>query len=454
MANTYLTRTQTAGTSTQKMTFSAWVKRGELGSYTGLLNCYQANANRNGIYFQPADTLAVYFLTGDTTQLYFETNRKFRDTNAWYHIVVRIDTTQGNATHRCRIYINGEEETSFSYSMGGSQNSSFSCINQNNLDLEVGRMQYGSTVTAYYTGSMSHVHFIDGEDRTPDYFGETDSTTGEWKIKTSISGVTYGNNGFFILKDGNSVTDQSGNSNNFTVGGGTLTKTEDSPSNVFATMNPLNSYWSGGTFSNGNNTVVLPNKNGAWNTGTLGMTSGKYYWEIKCTGTSNGEELQMGIADKSPIGNASSTAGKAFGFSSNGEYGIYSWNGGFIGNAVANPYTSYGSSTTNGIAMFAVDLDNNKFYGGANGTWFASGNPATGANGKTIQAVADTVDGCYYPAISTFQGYTGTAEVNFGNGYFGTTAVSSAGTNASGNGIFEYDVPTGYTALTTKGLNL
>jgi hypothetical protein len=43
---------------------------------------------------------------------------------------------------------------------------------------------------------------------------------------------------------------------------------------------------------------------------------------------------------------------------------------------------------------------------------------------------------------------------NFGNGYFGTTAVSSAGTNASGIGIFEYDVPTGYTALSTKGLNL
>ena len=43
---------------------------------------------------------------------------------------------------------------------------------------------------------------------------------------------------------------------------------------------------------------------------------------------------------------------------------------------------------------------------------------------------------------------------NFGNGYFGTTAVSSAGTNASDNGIFEYDVPTGFTAISTKGLNL
>jgi hypothetical protein len=52
--------------------------------------------------------------------------------------------------------------------------------------------------------------------------------------------------------------------------------------------------------------------------------------------------------------------------------------------------------------------------------------------------------------------YAGASVVNFnfGNGYFGTTAVSSAGTNASGIGIFEYDVPTGFTALSTKGLNL
>ena len=85
---------------------------------------------------------------------------------------------------------------------------------------------------------MSHFHLCDGQSYAPTEFGETDSTTGEWKIKTSPS-VTYGNNGFFVLKDGNSGTDQSPNTNNFTVTGGTLTKTEDCPSNVFATMNPL-----------------------------------------------------------------------------------------------------------------------------------------------------------------------------------------------------------------------
>ena len=67
---------------------------------------------------------------------------------------------------------------------------------------------------------------------------ETDATTGEWKIKTSPT-VTYGTNGFFILKDGNSVTDQSGEGNNFTLGGGTLTDLKDNPDNVFATMNAL-----------------------------------------------------------------------------------------------------------------------------------------------------------------------------------------------------------------------
>ena len=110
----------------------------------------------------------------------------------------------------------------------------------------------------YFDGSISHFHFIDGTAYDATAFGEYDAN-GVWKIKTSPS-VTYGTNGFFILKDGNSVTDQSGNSNNFTVGGGTLTKTEDSPSNVFATMNPLDNYYTGGTFTNGNNTVQMTNQ--------------------------------------------------------------------------------------------------------------------------------------------------------------------------------------------------
>jgi hypothetical protein len=109
--------------------------------------------------------------------------------------------------------------------------------------------------------------------------------------------------------------------------------------------------------------------------------------------------------------------------------------------------------------MVAVDLDNNKLYFGINGTWQNSGDPTSGATGTgaayTITSANNTTHGVYHFTIGDTSS-TGTFEheTNFGNGYFGTTAVASAGTNASGIGIFEFDVPTGYTALSTKGLNL
>ena len=105
---------------------------------------------------------------------------------------------------------------------------------QFNWCIHIQYLLFSMVVTAY-------VAQIDGTQELPGInFGSTDSTTGEWEIKTTITySVAYGNNGFLILKNGNSLTDESSNSNNFTLGGGTLTKTEDCPSNVFATLNPL-----------------------------------------------------------------------------------------------------------------------------------------------------------------------------------------------------------------------
>ena len=117
-------------------------------------------------------------------------------------------------------------------------------------------------------------------------------------------------------------------------------------------------------------------------------------------------------------------------------------NGSVTGSAI-------GSSAQNDIWSMALDLDNGKMFIARNGTYLESGNPSTGAN-PFIQ----TSDGLPSEGVIGGHTYDGSVELNFGNGYFGTTAVSSAGTNASGNGIFEYDTPTGYTALSTKGLNL
>ena len=151
-----------------------------------------------------------------------------------------------------------------------------------------GRYQ-SSSPGSYFDGSLSHIHYCDGQSYAPTEFGETDSTTGEWKIKANPS-LTYGNNGYFILKDGNSVTNQAGNSSgNFSVSAGTLTKTEDSPSNVFATLNPLikADYAS---LSNGNNTITGTSaSNNSHYPATLQVgTSGKYYYEVKVTANESG----------------------------------------------------------------------------------------------------------------------------------------------------------------------
>ena len=109
--------------------------------------------------------------------------------------------------------------------------------------------------------------------------------------------------------------------------------------------------------------------------------------------------------------------------------------------------------------MCALDLDNNKLYFGKNGTWQNSGDPTSGSTGTgaaySVTAPSSTNGGAYFFCGADLTGANNTRlQANFGNGYFGTTAVSSAGTNASNIGIFEYDVPTGYSALSTKGLNL
>ena len=228
-------------------------------------------------------------------------NRKFRDCNAWYHLVLAVDSTQATNTNRLKLYVNGVQETSFVNSYYPSQNYSYVFGLGTSKMFTIGAQTYngGSNYSSYFDGLMSHVHFVDGTAYDASAFGSTDSTTGEWQINTSPS-VTYGTNGFFILKDGNSVTDQSTNSNNFTVGGGTLTKSEDSPSNVFATMNPLE-ILTQLLLLNGNNTTSMPYEKRTFNISTLGMPSnkGKFYAEVKMIAPS--QYTNIGLSNEEAI---------------------------------------------------------------------------------------------------------------------------------------------------------
>ena len=436
MATTYATKTLGTPTLATKNTLSIWFKRSKLSTSQALLF---GSSNGGGINIHHTDSIIFYNSSGS-----LRTNRLFRDTSAWYHIVVTTNTTLGTADDRLKMYINGVQETSFQSRSNPSQDVASSLGSATAHD--IGR---NNSPANYFDGSMSHVNFIDGTAYDASYFGETDATTGEWKIKTSPS-VTYGTNGFFILKDGNSVTDQSGEGNDFTVGAGALTKTEDSPSNVFCTLNTLAQTKSDSLFKYANNQVKITADVGQRNfISTLAMSSGKFYFEAKLDniGTNySGSAPYIGIfAYPNYVG--SQYVGDTGGAGYNTGGSIYS-NGGSATNAGA-------SYTTGDKIGCAVDLDNNKIYWHKDGTYVSNGtgtgNPSTGANGYDISAITALGDVAF-----CLSGFNINAEwaCNFGNGYFGDTIISSAGTNASGNGIFEYDVPTGFTALSTKGLNL
>ena len=443
MATTYLQRTPTARTNSKKFTYSCWFKRSKIASAGYLVINLESGNDRGYVVLDANDKFNVYDVAGGTVRLNILSNFVLRDTNAWYHLVYSVDSTAGS--NRTKFYINGVDRYSdFTVTTARAQNGTVG-FQQGTVSnsFKIGSQESGSTT---FDGSMSHINFVDGLQLDASAFGETDSTTGEWKIKTSPTVSEYGNNGFFILKDGNSVTDQSGKGNNFTVGGGTLTKTEDNPSNSFATWN-LNWYPGNDMFGiNGNTKLSEPDTVWQTSVSTLASKTGKYYMEYKC----EGNYVMIGCLD---INNSKNGANdKNFGSSTDITsygYGYYNADGQVYnagsGSSFGNTYTS------NDIMGVALDCDNKKMYFSKNGVWQNSGVPTSGSTGTGAVSLATGDDRCYVMACSVQDNNIG---ANFGNGYFGPIVISSAGTNASNNGIFEYDVPAGYTALSTKGLNI
>ena len=450
MANTYLTRTQSSTGSETTGTFSAWVKRTGLSTASNMYTSYQANNEFCDIQFNGSDQLQVVVKIGGTDYLDLRTTRLFRDTSSFYHVVVAFDSTDSTQADRCKIYVNGTRETSFATNTNNVSSSLNMRINGSSQDPYIGSWHNQGN---YFSGVMSHVYWVDGTAYTPSTFGQTDSTTGQWEIKTDVT-ASYGTNGFFILKDGNSVTDQSGNGNNFTVGGGTLTNTEDNPSNVFATYNSLAPTAAAQTMQNGNTYLPGPNSNNYWQSvpATIGVSSGKFYCEFKdenAWGTTSDSTRRYGICNlDNVVSTLSSGADVRFSDTVNG-YAYMNASGVRYNNGTISGTTStYPTFSPTDIIQIAMDLDNNKLFFGKNGTWLDSSDPAAGTN-----PVATIADGTWTFYAEIKYG-SDNVSANFGNGYYRTTAISSEGTNASGIGKFEYDVPAGYAGLSTKGLNL
>jgi|TARA_X000001388_G_scaffold13372_1_gene7833 hypothetical protein len=440
MAVTF-TRAQVAATDRKKFTFSCWLKRGKLTTQENFFTSIYNASNEFQFRFDSDDEIRWAGSLGGSAAGLINTKRLFRDTNGWYNIVIVGDTTQATNIDRLKLYINGEQVADGDLNSPGypAQDTDFG-FGTTDYNFCFGVSTPGTTNDPF-TGLMSYAAFVDGTAYDASYFGETDSSSGIWKIKTAPS-VTYGNNGFYLKMDTASpTTDSSGNNNTFSSTG-TPTLTQDNASNNFAVFNPIANGGTNLTITNCNTTVY--DSDSTWRSGFGGLapSSGKWYFEAKRVGSSS--NAWVGIMDSSQLdgtGTYKLTAkSRGYGYSASGEKGN-SGSESAWGNAYAQ----------NDIVGVAMDLDNQKIYFSKNGTWENSGVPTSGSTGTG--SMYDLASGYnYYPATSLYSTSAGFS-FNFGNGFFGETAVTSSNADAAGHGLMEYAVPSGYYTLNTKNLN-
>ena len=440
-SNDYLNATLGTGGNSKTFTVSFWFKLGLVPSGNSMNTIGTGVDNTNdfmiGFSYDSSRTTGIHILArnGSSTKVIdVQTNRKFRDLSAWYHAVIAIDTTQSTSSDRVKIYINGSQETSLLTSTYPNQDTE---LRWNSANIHYVGTTRDNQTSATYDGYMAEVVNVDGQALTPSSFGETNTASGIWTPKKIGQIANAGPNSFYLnFKDSSNLgKDQSGNGHNFTVNNLTsIDQSTDTCVENFATLN--GAFNLSGTLSEGNLKYATSNGYGSQGntaTSTIGVSSGKWYAEFKCGGTTgsypngmvgvyyNPEKFQDGAT------NPAQSNDEGFGYAENGN--IYN-----------NSSTSTGTTYTSGdIIGIALDLDGNKVYWYKNGTLVNSG-------GTTIDS-GET----YFFFIADTSGSGGTTfESNFGNPPF---SISSGNSDGNGYGDFEYSVPSGYYALNTSNLN-
>ena len=442
-----LARSNGTPSSQRLFTFSGWYKKATLASGVNFqfFALYNDNTDRMDFRFQDGDTIDF---RNNAPRCRITTNRLFRDPAAWYHVVLRVDTTQSTAANRIRLYVNGVQETSFSAADYGDQNDD---TLTDASTFAVGDDSYG---TAHYDGNMCEVVYCDGQSLAPTSFGEFDSDSGIWK-PISVSGLTFGDQGFYLEFKGTGTSanssgigaDTSGNDNHLTVTALAATSQgTDTCTNNFAVLNPL-LYGSNYTWSEGNLQFAQTATN--WDTtySSIGVTSGKWYMEFK---GKVGAYYDIGVTDVVDTTNNLTVNSGCVAFKSNGEFA----RGGAVGDGLPSTITNPASNTytANDIMGIAIDVDNEAVYFAKNGTYEVNSDPTSGAT-KTGATTLPNSNSTYFFAFAAYKGgsaASGTGQVNFGGG--SVDAISSGNADADGHGNFEHAPPSGYFALCTKNL--
>ena len=443
------TLTRTVGTTSNRRTFthSFWVKRTKLGygmifGHTDGAGSYFFNFvfnSDNKIEFNE-----YRYNESPSNKIRLITTRVFRDTTSWYHIVTAVDTTQGTSSNRVKIYVNGVQETDFGTEIYCDQNHDtyFNSTSPYPI-MRIGLNGWGYGGANCY---LAEFHAVDGNAYDPSYFGFTESQTNVWMPKRY--GGTYGTNGYYLNFStlGETATtmglDRSGNNNNFTPTNLEISDFSlDTPSNTFATLNPLstsvNTLTQGNLYSTGGGASWRPVSS------DMAMSSGRWYWEVYIDTVSSYQMhgIRPQVRDDGDVNHDNDhypgTRSDEWGYNTDAR----------LHNS-ASATSSWGDTYTAGdIIGVALDMDAGTLNFYKNGS--ATGSQITGIS-ASHSPVGERGD---YLACFCVYASTGQAIVNFGQeGTFAGHKSSQNNTDINGIGNFYYTPPTGFKALCSANL--
>ena len=421
-------------------TISFWTKRTEINGVKQYLfeaGNSDSDTDRFTLRFGTADTFDI-----QSSSTWLITNRYFRDTSAWYHFVIKVDTTDSTAANRIKLYVNGVEETSFSTDNRSSisQNNDFPV--NNTEDHVIGNSQIEGS--KYYNGYIADWIQLDGTAAAPTEFGEFDEDSGIWKPKNP-SGLSFGTNGFWLdFGDSSNLGNDKSGGTDFTLTNVTAAdQATDTPTNNFCTWIPSWAFYRDSTISEGGTEVA--GAAGGWSHAgaSMGVTNGRWYWEWKITSSDIGfisfSTLEGNLSSNQLGHDNSVIMGYAAG-------NLYTWLSGTQG---SNESTGWGTWAVNDIIGIYLDLENSdrRF------TLYKNGSAISGSTSFPVSFpnAMQSDDKPIFPYNVQYENDGG--EWNFG-GYTTMTNTKSH-TDANGYGNFVYDSTLSgveYYALCTKNL--
>ena len=423
--NVYLSRTPSSDGNRRTFTISLWARRSSLNG-SAMFGAWISNSDRATLRFNSHN---IEFQTAGES---VKTTAKFRDTNAWYHIVAAIDTTQGTQSNRGKIYVNGVQQSLSSNNL--TQNVQTSV---NNNSIQVFGTRWISGVNGNFDGYLAEINLIDGLQLDASYFGYTEFQTGIWRPKGYFG--SYGTNGVRLDFSDNSATtaatlgkDRSGRGNdytpnNFSVSAGVNNDSFlESPTTKkeFPTFNSNLQTSSSTEYRQGNLAFYTSGSSTVQTRANMSRNSGKWYAEFTLTTYTfrSGSFPYIGVAQ---VENFSNTWVGESGTAYNGNGHIYR-NGGQL-------ETGHATYAQGDVISVAINLDSSppQIWWAKNGSYIRSGNPATGANGINIEPASEL--GTYTFTASLYAN-PGQWDANFGQR------------------SFAHSVPTGYKTLNTDNI--